>query len=398
MPQMGESIAEGTVARWLKQVGDSVGRDEPLLEISTDKVDAEIPSPVAGVLVEIRVAAGEMAEVHSVVAVIETVASASSGSSSGHSAGAAQAEAPGPVPKPAAAPKAAAAVPAAPQREASHLSKVFAGKASPVARVMARVHGVNLAAVTPAGSRISRADVEKFLSGPKVTVNPGDTVEPMTTMRRKIAEHMIASRKTSAHAHSVFLVDCGRVEALRKANRPKYEAAGVKVSILPFVTLAAALALRDFPLLNASLIGDQVILRHDINVGVAVALDTGLIVPVVKRADQLDIVGVARAIDDLAARARSKQLKPEEVAGGTFTVTNPGNFGGVFATPIINQPQVAILELGTVENRPVVVDGQIAVRPMMNLTLGFDHRLVDGALADQYLAAVKRNLETWSEV
>ena len=400
MPQMGESIAEGTVSRWLKQVGDSVGRDEPLLEISTDKVDAEIPSPVAGVLVEIRVQAGESAEVHSVVAVIETAGGASAAVVTGASVAAAPAAAPAapapkldPVPGPAAS--SSAPLSGAPPRPA--VASSFTGKASPVARVMARVHGVDLTAVTPAGLRISRADVEKYLSAPKVTVNPGDTVEPMTAMRRKIAEHMIASRRTSAHVHSVFLVDCGHVEALRKARKAQYEAAGVKVSILPFVMLAAARALRDFPLLNASLIGDQVILRHDINVGVAVALDTGLIVPVVKRADQLDIVGVAKAIGDLAARARSKQLKPEEVAGGTFTVTNPGNFGGAFATPIINQPQVAILELGTVEKRAAVVDDQIVVRPMMNLTLGFDHRLVDGALADQYLAAVKRNLETWSE-
>ena len=399
MPQMGESIAEGTVSRWLKQVGDSVGRDEPLLEISTDKVDAEIPSPVAGVLVEIRVAAGEMAEVHSVVAVIETAASAGAVAPAALPSTAPPAAAQATAPSTTAARPATVATPAvAPPA----VARLFTGKASPVARVMARVHGIDLTAVTPAGSRISRADVEKFLGGsvlggPKVTINPGDTVEPMTAMRRKIADHMIASRRTSAHAHSVFLVDCGHVEALRKANKSKYDAAGVKVSILPFVTLAAARALRDFPLLNASLIGDQVILRHDINVGVAVALDTGLIVPVVKRADQLDVIGVAKAIGDLAARARSKQLKPDEVAGGTFTVTNPGNFGGAFATPIINQPQVAILELGTVEKRPVVVDDEIVVRPMMNLTLGFDHRLVDGALADQYLAAVKRNLETWSE-
>ena len=399
MPQMGESIAEGTVSRWLKQVGDSVGRDEPLLEISTDKVDAEIPSPVAGVLVEIRVAAGEMAEVHSVVAVIETAGGAGVAVPIAVSPAAASAAALS-VAVQATAPSAPAAKPApatAPSVARPAVASSFTGKASPGARVMARVHGVDLTAVTPAGSRISRADFEKFLSGPKITVNPGDTVEPMTAMRRKIADHMIASRRTSAHVHSVFLVDCGHVEALRKARKAQYEAAGVKVSILPFVMLAAARALRDFPLLNASLIGDQVILRHDINVGVAVALDTGLIVPVVKRADQLNIVGVAKAIGDLAARARSKQLKPEEVAGGTFTVTNPGNFGGAFATPIINQPQVAIMELGTVEKRPAVVDDQIVVRPMMNLTLGFDHRLVDGALADHYLAAVKRNLETWSE-
>ena len=387
MPQMGESIAEGTVSRWLKQVGDTVDRDEPLLEISTDKVDAEIPSPVAGTLIEIKVKAGETAEVHSVVAVIEAPGGA--GATAAVPAAAAQASKPAAAATPAAVPAKAAAPPTA----HSH----YKGRASAVARVMARVHGIDLANVTPSGSRISKADVEKFLSGPKLTVNPGDIVEPMSVMRKKIAQHMIESRRTSAHAHSVFLVDMGRVESVRKAKKSAWEAAGVKVSVLPFVTLAAARALRDFPLLNSSLIGDQVIYRHDINVGVAVALETGLIVPVIKNADQLSLVELAKAIADLATRARSKQLKPEEVTGGTFTVTNPGNFGGAFATPIINQPQVAILEMGTMEKRAAVVDDQIAVRPMMNLMMGFDHRLIDGALADQYLAAVKQALQTWSE-
>jgi pyruvate dehydrogenase E2 component (dihydrolipoamide acetyltransferase) len=385
MPQMGESIAEGTVSRWLKAVGDTIERDEPLLEISTDKVDAEIPSPVAGVLSEIRVAAGETAEVHAVVAVVETASSASGGSTQ------------------ASPPPASVILPSesAPMPARAAVQTRFRGKASPVARVMARVLGLDLAAVTATGSRATRADVERHLSGvaagPKAAVHTSDTVERMSIMRQKIAEHMIGSRRTSAHAHSVFLVDCGRVEAVRNTKKSEYAAAGVKLSVLPFVTLAAAKALRDWPVLNASLIGDQVVYHRDINVGVAVALEGGLIVPVVKRADGLSLVELARSISDLAARARSKALKPDEVADGTFTVTNPGNFGGTFATPIINQPQVAILELGTVEKRPVVVEDRIMVRPMMNLTLGFDHRIIDGAVADQFLAAVKRTLETWSE-
>ncbi len=388
MPQMGESIAEGTVARWLKQVGDTVGRDEPLLEISTDKVDAEIPSPVAGTLVEIRVQQGEMAEVNSVIAVIE---SAGVAGAARPAAAAAPAAAKAPAPSP--APAAHAPVPS-----------TFRGKASPTARVMARLNGLDLAKVAASGSRVTKADVQRALGGgskPAVStslaVGPGDTVEPMSVMRKKIAQHMVESRQTSAHAYSVFLVDCGTVEEWRKSRKAQYDARGVKVSILPFVAAAAVRALKDFPLLNASLIGDQVIYRGHINMGVAVALDSGLIVPVLKDADKLTVVEIARAIADLAGRARNKQLKPEEVTGGTFTVTNPGNFGGSFATPIINQPQVAILELGTVEKRPAVVNDAIAVRPMMNLTLGFDHRLIDGALADQYLAAVKTSLETWNE-
>jgi 2-oxoglutarate dehydrogenase E2 component (dihydrolipoamide succinyltransferase) len=288
---------------------------------------------------------------------------------------------------------------------AAHASAAgtFRGKVSPTARAMAHVNGLDLAMVRPSGPRITKADVQRALGGGAkpaaggLAVGPGDTVEPMTVMRRKIAQHMIESRQTSAHVYSVFLVDCGAVESWRTARKAQYEARGVKVSILPFVAAAAVRALKDFPLLNASLVGDQVIYRGHINMGVAVALDSGLIVPVLKDADRLTVVEIARAIADLAARALNKQLKPEEVAGGTFTVTNPGNFGGAFATPIINQPQVAILELGTVEKRPAVVNDAIAVRPMMNLTLGFDHRLIDGALADQYLAAVKKSLETWNE-
>ena len=385
MPQMGESVAEGTVSRWLKQVGDTVGRDEPLLEISTDKVDAEIPSPVAGTLVEILVQAGQTAEVGAPVAVIAGAGGASA-----------------PAAAPAKAAPVAAAPASAPVARAS-VSSNFKGKASPAARNMARVNGVDLAKVKASGPRITKADVQRAMGGGAalpsagLAVGAGDTVEPMSVMRKKIAQHMIESRQTSAHAYSVFLVDCGKVEEWRKSRKKQYEARGVKVSILPFVAAAAVRALKDFPLLNSSLVGDQVIYRGHINMGVAVALDSGLIVPVIKDADRLTVVEIARAIADMAGRARNKQLKPEEVTGGTFTVTNPGNFGGSFATPIINQPQVAILELGTVEQRPAVVDDRIVVRPMMNITLGFDHRLIDGALADQYLSAVKKALETWNE-
>jgi pyruvate dehydrogenase E2 component (dihydrolipoamide acetyltransferase) len=392
MPQMGESIAEGTVSRWLKQIGETVGRDEPLLEISTDKVDAEIPSPVAGTLVEILVKQGEMAEVNSVIAIIEAAGGGSGAAKPAAAAPVASSAAPTSAP----APRSSGAAPP--------VESVFRGKASPTARVMARVNGLDLATVTARGSRITKADVERTLGGgskpavsTSLSVGPGDTVEPMSVMRKKIAQHMIESRHTSAHVYSVFLVDCGKVEEWRKARKAQYEARGVKVSILPFVAAAAVRALKDFPLLNASLVGDQVIYRGHINMGVAVALDSGLIVPVLKDADKLTVVEIARAIADMATRARNKQLKPEEVTGGTFTVTNPGNFGGSFATPIINQPQVAILELGTVEKKPAVVNDQIAVRPMMNLTLGFDHRLIDGALADQYLSAVKASLENWNE-
>ena len=215
-------------------------------------------------------------------------------------------------------------------------------------------------------------------------------------MRRKIAEHMIASRQTSAHVYSTFEVDCARVEELRRVRKQEFETKGVKLSVLPFVVRAAASALREMPLLNASLDGDSIVYHGDVNVGIAVALDNGLLVPVIRRADALSLAEISLAIADLAKRARAKQLKPEEVAGGTFTVTNPGNFGGTFATPIINQPQVAILELGTVEQRVVVRNDALAIRPMMHLTLGFDHRLVDGVAADQFLAAIKKTLETWS--
>ncbi|MBM3778211.1 MAG: 2-oxo acid dehydrogenase subunit E2 [Acidimicrobiia bacterium] len=411
MPQMGESIAEGTVTRWLKRVGETVDRDEPLFEISTDKVDAEIPSPAAGVLTAIHVHEGATAAVQAVVATIEagdgvtgvstTAGPAEAGphrrEADGSDGGGVAAWPPddalrgaGRVDVPAGA---GGALPRA--RGAQR-------KVSPVARRIARELGVDLGAVSATGPRVTKADVlgHAGRGSPARPLVPGagtlrDEVVPMSVMRRAIAKHMVDSRRLSAHVHSVFVVDCSRVEAWRRARRAEMEAAGVRLSIMPFVVKAAAAALAGAPLLNASLDGDRVVYHDEVNVGIAVALEQGLIVPVIRRADTLSVVDLARAIADLASRARAKRLKPEEVGHGTFTVTNPGNFGGAFATPIINQPQVAILELGTVEPRPAVVHDAIAIRPMMHLTLGFDHRLVDGVVADRYLGAVKRALETW---
>ena len=337
MPQMGESIAEGTVAKWLKKVGDSVARDEPLLEISTDKVDAEIPAPAAGVLVAINVAEGATAEVQSLLAEIEDA-----------SAGAT--ETPPATGQPVEAASVASSVHmagSAPRRQLPSGLRV-----SPVALRIARDHDIDLAAVTGTGGagRITKRDVLRRLSAdgaaPAVRSVPpscGSNVVPMTVMRRRISEHMVASRRTSAHVHSVFEVDCSRIEAIRQARKAEFAAAGARLSVLPFVLKAAAAALREFPILNSSLDGDQVVYHRDINVGVAVALDAGLIVPVIRQADRRTLLEISLAIGDLADRARSKQLAPEDVAESTFTVTNPGNRGGSLATPIINQPQVAIL-------------------------------------------------------
>ncbi len=391
MPQMGESIAEGTVAKWLKKVGDAVVRDEPLLEISTDKVDAEIPAPVAGMLVAINVAEGSTAEVLSVLAVIEDA-----------SAGVTEAP-PATGPPAETAPVASSVLTSgsAPRRQLPSGLRV-----SPVALRIARDHDIDLTGVNGTGGagRITKHDVLCRLSADGAApiarpVSParGSNVAPMTVMRRRISERMVASRRISAHVHSVFEVDCSRIEATRQARKAEFAAAGARLSFLPFVLKAAASALREFPILNSSLDGDKVVYHGDINVGVAVALDAGLIVPVIRQADRRTLLEISLAIGDLADRARSKQLAPEDVAGGTFTVTNPGNHGGAFATPIINQPQVAILELGTVEKRVAVVNDDLGIRSVMNLTLGFDHRLIDGAVADQYLSSVTHALEHWND-
>ena len=388
MPQLGESIAEGTIVRWNKRVGDRVARDEPLFEVSTDKVDAEVPSPAGGVLAEVRVQAGETVPVDSVVAVIgapgETLAETGASPPASEAAPAAAPVAAGPSRKP---------------RGRGHVS--------PVVRRLAREHGIDPADVegTGAGGRVTKDDVlghiETLSAGGGAGPAPpaGDRrVQPLSVMRREIAEHMLRSRRTSAHVHTVFDVDFFRVAALREAHRDAYAQRGARLTFLSFVAKAVVDALVEMPLLNASLTSDGagVVEAPDVNLGIAVALDDeGLIVPVIRRAGSRSVRELSAAIADLAARARSKRLTPEEVQGGTFTITNPGAFGSIFGMPIINQPQVAILCLGAVERRPAVIDdaGTIAARPRAYLTLGFDHRLIDGAVADRFMARVKSGVE-----
>lgn len=382
MPQMGESIAEGTLVRWLKKVGDTVDRDEPLFEISTDKVDAEIPSPTGGVLLAVHVKEGETAAVNGVVAVI---------GQAGESAG----DIPVVI---AAAPVAAAA--AAPTE--SH--RVAAGgrrRSSPLVRRLSREHQLDISGLAGSGleGRVTKADFMRALAGgasakPSLPgVGPNDRVETLSVMRKKIAEHMILSRRTSAHAHTVFQVDFTHASALRAQKKAEYEKAGVKLTLMAFIAKATLDALKNHPVLNASLDTNNVIYRRDVHLGVAVALDNGLIVPVIPNAETKSTKELAVAIADVANRARTKKLAPTEVNGGTFTLTNPGQYGAQFGLPIINQPQVGILCVGTVEKRAVVINDELAIRTMSYLTLGFDHRLVDGAVADAFMAEVKHGLE-----
>jgi len=405
MPQMGESIAEGTITRWMKQVGDTVSRDEPIFEISTDKVDAEIPSPAAGRLIEIRNAVGETVPVNQVVAVLETDVGAAV--SAAPAAATAKAEAPSPAPaavQPAAT-KAPAAEPAPPRGEGSFVS--------PVVRKIASEHGIDPERVpgTGAGGRVTKKDVLDFVAkgsakaaapapAPSVTFAPGMRVErqPMSPMRKKIAEHMIESRRISAHVNSVFEVDMTRIVKMREKYKAVYEKRhGTKLTMTPFFVKAACDGLHAWPVINASVEGNDIVYKKDLNIGVAVALAWGLIVPVVKNADELSIAGLTKKINDLAERARAKKLLPDEVQGGTFTITNPGIFGGVFGLPIISQPQVAIMGIGGIEKRPVVIDDAIAIRSMMYLSMSYDHRVVDGAVADQFLAMVKKGLQEFDE-
>jgi pyruvate dehydrogenase E2 component (dihydrolipoamide acetyltransferase) len=417
MPQMGESIAEGTIVRWMKKVGDTVDRDEPLFEISTDKVDAEIPSPAAGVLLQIKVNEGETVPVDSVVGVIgsagesvadgEAVDSTSAGPAGVAPAGATalrQAPPSGPVPMPYPASRPAA-------RPAGTLDDLRRRKSSPVVRRIAHDHNVNIEALNGSGigGRVTKRDILGYLDrietpalarpgapGPRVPAyQPGESIEvkPLSVMRRKIAEHMVLSRRTSAHVHTVFHVDFTTVDGIRRQKKAEYEQAGARLTYLTFIARACCESLRAYPVLNASLDGDTIVYKKDINLGIAVALDGGLIVPVVKQADTLTPVDLSKAIADLAERARAKQLKPEEVHAGTFTITNPGQLGAQFGLPIINQPQVAILCVGAVEKRPVVVNDELVIRTMSYLTLGFDHRLIDGFAADEFMADLKRRLE-----
>ncbi len=488
MPQMGESIVEGTLTRWLKKPGEKVERDEPLFEISTDKVDTEIPSPAEGVLTEVLVQEGTTVAINSIVARI------GEGNGAGASAAAppapAQAPAPpkpepppappsaapsadvgpsaraqatpsstpppppSPAPTPSGAgpypieppplpqsapPQAAPPPPATPQPDGSEDQ----GPLSPLVRKMAREYNIDLAQVkgTGAGNRITKGDVERYMSSqaartyatpppspapqpaaagpypiepppqeapapqqppPPAPLPLAETAktrtEPMSTMRQKIAEHMIMSKRTSAHVTTVHRVDMTKVAKLREKSKTEFQARnGFSLTFLPFVTAATAEALRAFPIFNASIDGKNIVYYRDINIGIAVALEGGLIVPVIRNADEKNVAGLQRSIVDLATRARSRQLKPDEVAGGTFSITNFGSFGSIFATPVINQPQVAILGVGAVEKVPAVVDGDaIAIRSQAHLALTFDHRLIDGALADQFCQKVKSILENWS--
>ena len=416
MPQMGESIAEGTIGRWIKKVGDTVDRDEPLFEISTDKVDAEIPSPAAGVLLQIKVHEGETVAVDSVVGLIGAAGEAVA--EEGVTAPAAPAAAPpGPAVANGKAAPAAARSPypsanGAPARVPGSVEDLRRRKSSPVVRRIAHDHNIDIESLSGSGigGRVTKHDILGYLdraetpalaragtpAGPRVPAyQPGETIEvnPLSVMRRKIAEHMVLSRRTSAHVHTVFHVDFTTVDGIRRRKKAEYEQAGARLTYMTFVARACCESLRAYPVLNAALDGDTIVYKKDINLGIAVALDGGLIVPVVKNADTLGAVDLSKTIADVAERARAKQLKPEEVHAGTFTITNPGQLGAQFGLPIINQPQVAILCLGAVEKRPVVVNDEIVVRTMSYLTLGFDHRLIDGFAADEFMADLKRRIE-----
>ncbi len=463
MPQMGESIFEGTITKWLKKPGDKVERDEPLFEISTDKVDAEIPSPSAGVLKEIKVGEGKTVPIQTVVGVIDAA-----GDGAAKAAPAAPAPAPkaaepartatlapaakpavAPPPPQAAKPSVSAPAPAsgpgaAPSRPAGERIH-----SSPLVRRLAKEHGIDLASVpgTGAGGRISKQDIEAYLAGgaqasaeagepgaaayapsapapqrtagppPPPSVSGGQVhvafesavprekmyfgnyeVQPMSVMRQRIAEHMIASKRVSAHVYSVDEVDMTKVASLRANSKDEFEKRyETKLTFMPFFIKAAVAGLRAFPTMNASLDGTNVIVHKEINIGIAVALDWGLIVPVIKNADEKNLLGIQRNLNDLAERARTKKLKPEEVQEGTFSITNPGVFGGLFGLPVISQPNVGILGLGAIEKRPVVINDSIAIRSMCYVTLSYDHRVVDGAIAHQFLHKVKETLENWSE-
>ena len=468
MPQMGESIFEGTITKWLKKPGDKVERDEPLFEISTDKVDAEIPSPSAGVLKEIKVGEGKTVPIQTVVGVIDAAADG---------AGAAKAAAPAPAPAKAAPPAApakpavAAPPPAAPAASSAPKPAAAAGTpsapakegqrihTSPLVRRMAKEHGVDLSAVpgTGAGGRVSKQDIEAYIaaggsvvetekeiepaeadvytqpvatsaapppaarvSAPPQAPAPGSggqahvafesavprekmyfgnyELQPMSVMRQRIAEHMLASKHVSPHVYSVDEIDMTKVAGLRAKAQDEFEKRyETKLTFMPFFVKAAVAGLRAFPTMNASLDGTNVILHKEINIGMAVALDWGLIVPVIKNADEKNILGIQRNLNDLAERARTKKLKPEEVQESTFSITNPGVFGGLFGLPVISQPNVGILGLGMIEKRPVVINDSIAIRSMCYISLSYDHRVVDGAIAHKFMHTVKEALENWNE-
>jgi len=429
MPQMGESIAEGTMVKWLKHVGDYVQRDEPLFEISTDKVDAEIPSPAEGVLLEVFVKEGETVEINTVVGRIGAEGEKPAGAPP---AAAVEAPAPAqPAPAPVAAPAAPATTAPAPAPSAPAPAARPAGspvRSSPVVQKIAAEHGVDVALVegTGAGGRVTKKDILRYIeqsagvagaptpaqaapAAPAITAAPApapakpaavafpagqnEVREEMDIMRKKIAEHMVMSKQTSPHVYSVFEIDMSNVVARRNALKPEFAAEGVKLTFLPFFMEAIIRGIKEYPIVNSSVDGDTIVYKKDVNIGVAVALEKGLIVPVVKHADQLNLLGLARGAADLADRARTKRLVPDDVQGGTFTITNVGVFGSIFGLPIINQPQVGILGIGTIVKRPVVIDDMIAIRPIAHVSLSYDHRIVDGADASRFLSTVKNELE-----
>jgi len=460
MPQMGESIFEGTITKWLKKPGDRVERDEPLFEISTDKVDAEIPSPSAGVLKEIKIPEGQTVPIQTVVAVIDGAGSAAAPAPAPATAPPAAAKPAATPPAPSSAPATAgkpAAAPALPPRTAPAAAGpqvAFASAStservhsSPLVRRLAKEHNIDLTTLggTGAGGRITKEDIEAVIAAesataPAATAPPAASaarptpppgaaapgvpaahgtqyipslqvgvpreriyfgnyeVQPLSVMRQKIAEHMVASKHVSPHVYSVDEIDMSKVAAIRAKAKEEFEKRyETKLTFMPFFVKAAVAGLRAYPTLNASLDGTNVILHKEINVGIAVALDWGLIVPIIKGADEKNFLGIQRNLNDLAERARSKKLKPEEVQEGTFSITNPGVFGGLFGLPVISQPNVGILGLGAIEKRPVVINDSIAIRSMCYVTLSYDHRVVDGAIAHQFLHKVKETLENWSE-
>jgi pyruvate dehydrogenase E2 component (dihydrolipoamide acetyltransferase) len=439
MPQMGESIAEGTLSKWLKKVGDEVKRDEPIFEISTDKVDAEIPSPTAGTLAEILVPEGKTVAVQTLVARIETEKGAPVAASAPATATPAAAVAQAATAAPAVSAAPVASVAAAPARSGQGNGNgngivpppdSFEGrlrsKSSPLVRKMAAERGVDITGLSGSGiaGRVTKRDLLDHLAngpvstpaasmhapggaaefhGPIPEPWAGDRVEPMSKMRALISDHMVASRRTSAHVTSFMEMDFTRIAKIRANKRREFEAAtGEKLSYMPFIIKATVDAIKQYPIMNSSVAGTNVIYRRPVNIGIAVALDWGLLVPVIKNADDLSLTGLTRALNDLANRARSKKLSPQEVQDGTFTITNPGVFGSLMGTPIINQPQVAIMGVGAIEKRPKVISGvdgedTIAIRTCAYFSISFDHRVIDGAVADQFLAQVKRNIESFPE-
>ena len=456
MPQMGESIAEGTVSKWLKKVGDEVQRDEPLLEISTDKVDAEIPSPNAGTIVEILVQEGETVEVGTAIAYIETDKSAAGAKTEAKADVQAQAQgqAQGEVqkdeaPKVAAAPasqSARAEAPAAPSdgREESAEDRLKR-RSTPVVRKIAEEHGVDIAQIEGTGTagRVTKSDIMAFLEKggtapaapaqpsqqqpkkpapaagasigadafwdtfygqvrhPEFPARPGDRLEPMDRIRRLTADHMVRAKRIAPHVHSFIEIDFTSVDRARKAGAAKWEQQGVKVSFTAFVAWAVAQLLSEFPMVNATISGDSLLYRGDVNIGIAVDLNPGLIVPVIKNADELNLAGIAKRINDLAARARDRKLKPDEIQGATFSITNPGVLGTLVGMPVIPEGTSAILGTGSIEKRPVVIEADggdtIAIRKRSYFSLGYDHRIVDGADAARFLARLKELLESFPE-